>query len=79
MCSIPNGFQDRAISLYSSEIVDKKEMLRTVSNIGTYCSSDKVGGVYVVYKQFFFFPLFPLLLPLGAQVILETLCFTSVS
>jgi hypothetical protein len=23
MCSIPNGFRDRAISLYSSKIVDK--------------------------------------------------------
>jgi hypothetical protein len=24
MCPIPNGFRDRAISLYSSKIVDKK-------------------------------------------------------
>jgi hypothetical protein len=24
MCPIPNGFQDRVISLYSSKIVDKK-------------------------------------------------------
>jgi hypothetical protein len=32
MCPIPNGFRDRAISLYSSKIVDKKEILRTVSN-----------------------------------------------
>jgi hypothetical protein len=38
----------RAISLYSSRIVDKKEMLRTVSNTGIYCSSDKVGTVYPV-------------------------------
>jgi hypothetical protein len=29
MCPIPNGFRDRAISLYSSKIVDKKEI--------TYC------------------------------------------
>jgi hypothetical protein len=28
MCPIPNGFRDRAISLYSSKIVDKKEILR---------------------------------------------------
>jgi hypothetical protein len=45
MCPIPNGFRDRAISLYTSQIVDKKEMLRTVSNTGIYCSSDKVGTV----------------------------------
>jgi predicted transport protein len=28
--------------------VDKKEILRTVSNTGIYCSSDKVGTVYLV-------------------------------
>jgi hypothetical protein len=48
MCPIPNGFWDRAISLYSSKIVDKKEILRTVSNTGIYCSSDKLGTVYLV-------------------------------
>jgi hypothetical protein len=48
MCPIPNGFRDRALSLYSSKIVDKKEVLRTVSNAGIYCSSDKVGRVYLV-------------------------------
>jgi hypothetical protein len=48
MCPITNGFRDRAISLYSSEIIDKKDILRTVSNIGIYCSSDKVGTVYLV-------------------------------
>jgi hypothetical protein len=48
MCPIPNGFRDRAISLYSSKIVDKKEILRTVSNAGIYCSSDKVGTIYLV-------------------------------
>jgi hypothetical protein len=42
---IPNGFRDRAISLYSSKIVGKKEILRTVSNTGFYCSRDKVGTV----------------------------------
>jgi hypothetical protein len=47
MCHIPNGFRDRAISLYSSKIVDKKEILSTVSNIGVYCSSDKVDTVYI--------------------------------
>jgi hypothetical protein len=36
-CPIPNCFRDRAISLYSSKIVGKKEILRI------YCSSDKVG------------------------------------
>jgi hypothetical protein len=34
MCPIPNGFRDRAISLHSSKAVDKKEVLRTVSNTG---------------------------------------------
>jgi hypothetical protein len=43
MCPIPNGFRDRAISLYSSKTVDKKEILHTVSNTGIYCSSEKVG------------------------------------
>jgi hypothetical protein len=41
MCPVPNGFRDRAISLYSSKIVDKKEILRTVANTGIYCSIDK--------------------------------------
>ena len=49
---IPNGFQDRAISLYSCEIVDKKTILCTVSNTGIYCSSDKVGTVYLVQYIF---------------------------
>jgi hypothetical protein len=48
MCSIPNGFRDGAVSLYSSKIVDKNEILRTVSNTGIYCSSYKVGTVYLV-------------------------------
>jgi hypothetical protein len=52
MGSIPNGFRDRAISLYSSKTVDKKEILRTVSNTGIYCSSDKVGSVYLVQYIF---------------------------
>jgi hypothetical protein len=48
MYPIPNGFRNRAISLYSSKIVNKKEILHTVSNTGIYCSSDKVGTVYLV-------------------------------
>jgi hypothetical protein len=48
MCPIPNGFRDIAISLCSSKVVDKKEILRTVSDTGIYCSSDKVGTVYLV-------------------------------
>jgi hypothetical protein len=52
MCPIPNCFRDRAISLYSSKFVDKQEILRTVSNTGIYCSSDKVGTVYLVYYIF---------------------------
>jgi hypothetical protein len=34
-CPIPNG-------------VDQKERLHTVSNTGIYCSSDRVGTVYLV-------------------------------
>jgi hypothetical protein len=30
------------------KIVDEKEILRTVSDTGIYCSSDKVGTVYLV-------------------------------
>jgi hypothetical protein len=48
ICTIPKGFQDITISLYNSKIVDKKEILRTVSNTGIYCSSDKVVTVYPV-------------------------------
>jgi hypothetical protein len=48
MCPIPNGFQDRAISLYSSKTLAKKEILRTVSNTGICSSSGKVGTVYPV-------------------------------
>jgi hypothetical protein len=33
---------------YGSKTVDKKEILRTVSNTGIYCSSDKVDTVYLV-------------------------------
>jgi hypothetical protein len=41
---IQNGFRDTTISLYSSKFVERKEILRTVSN----CSSDKFGTVYLV-------------------------------
>ena len=44
MCPIPNGFRDRAISMYHRKIVDKEILrVRTVSNTGIYCSSDRVG------------------------------------
>jgi hypothetical protein len=46
MYPISNGFRDRVMSAYSSEIVDKKEILRTVSNTGIFF--DKVGTVYLV-------------------------------
>jgi hypothetical protein len=42
MCPIPNGVRDITISLYSSRIVDKKEILGTVSNTRIYCSSEKL-------------------------------------
>jgi hypothetical protein len=45
MGPIPNGFRDTTLSLYSFKIVDTKEILRTVSNSGIYCSTDKVGTV----------------------------------
>jgi hypothetical protein len=48
MCPILHGFWDRAISLYSSKTVDKKQILHTVSNTDIYCSSDKVDAVYLV-------------------------------
>jgi hypothetical protein len=48
MCSISNGFRDRGISLYNFKIVDKKEILRIVSNPGIYYSSDNVGTVYLL-------------------------------
>jgi hypothetical protein len=47
MCSIANGFRERAVSLHSCKTVDK-EIRRIVSNIGIYCSSDKVGADYPV-------------------------------
>jgi hypothetical protein len=52
MCPIPNGFRDRAIPLYSYKIFYKKEILRSVSNAGIYCSSDKVGTPYLVQYNF---------------------------
>jgi len=41
--------------MYNRKIVDKKEILRvrvrTVSNTGIYCSSDRVGTVYNKYSK----------------------------
>jgi hypothetical protein len=48
MCPIPNGFRGIVTSLYSSKIVSKKDILRTVSDACVYCSSDKVDIVYLV-------------------------------
>jgi hypothetical protein len=50
MCPILNSFQGRNISLYSSKIVDKKEMLHAVSNTSIYFSRDKVGTVACLYS-----------------------------
>jgi hypothetical protein len=44
--SICNGFRDRVLPLYSPKTVGKKELLRTVSDAGDYCPSDKVATVY---------------------------------
>jgi hypothetical protein len=48
-CPTLNSFRDRAISLYSSKIVGKKEIqvLHTFSSTGI-CSNDKIGTVYLV-------------------------------
>jgi hypothetical protein len=46
MCFIPNGFRDN--SLHSSETVNKKEILRTVSNGGIHFLSGKVVTVYLL-------------------------------
>jgi hypothetical protein len=51
ICPISNGFRERAVSLYSSKSIDKKEILRTVSNTGIYCTSDKVGTVFLMALQ----------------------------
>jgi hypothetical protein len=51
MCAIPNILRNRAISPYSSKIVDKKEILRPVSNTDIYCLSNKVGTVYLVFLK----------------------------
>ena len=39
--------------MYNRKIVDKKEILRvrTVSNTGIYCSSDRVGTVYNKFSK----------------------------
>jgi hypothetical protein len=42
MCPIPNG------TVQFQNCFGKKEILRTVSNTGIYCSSDKLGKVYLV-------------------------------
>jgi hypothetical protein len=41
MYPIPNSLRARVISLYTFKILDKKDILHTVSNAGVYCSSDK--------------------------------------
>jgi len=50
MCPIPN--EKELFECTTAKIVDKKELLRvrTVSNTGIYCSSDRVGTVYNVRK-----------------------------
>jgi hypothetical protein len=50
-CVIFRTVAEIIISLYSPKIV-KKEILRTNSNTGIYCSSNKVGTAYVVQYIF---------------------------
>jgi len=52
MCPILNVSRDVVVLLYDCKIVDK-EILRIVSNIGVYCSNDKVGAVYLVQYNTF--------------------------
>lgn len=52
MWPILNSFRERAFSQYICTIVDKKEILHTVSNTGICCTSDKVGIVYLVQYIF---------------------------
>jgi hypothetical protein len=52
VCRILNGLRNNVISLYSFKTVDKKGILRTVSNTGIYSSSDKVDTVYLVQCSF---------------------------
>jgi hypothetical protein len=40
--------ENSCFALYSSKIVDKKEILRTVSNTCIYYSSEKFDTVYLV-------------------------------
>jgi hypothetical protein len=47
-CVLFRTVSETDISLYVSKSVDKKEILRTASNTGIYCSSGKVGAVYLV-------------------------------
>jgi hypothetical protein len=48
MCPILNSFQYRAVSLYSCKVVDKEEILRTVSDTDIDSSRDEAGTVYLV-------------------------------
>jgi len=51
MCPIPNEIE--LFECTTAQIDDKKKILRvrTVSNTGIYCSSDRVGTVYNVRKM----------------------------
>jgi len=53
MCPISDDFRDRAIWMYNHKTVDKKETVRvrTISNTGSYCSSDRVGTVYNKFSK----------------------------
>jgi hypothetical protein len=48
ICPLPDVFQDTAVSVYSSKIVDNKETLCPAPSTGRYCSRDKIATVYVV-------------------------------
>jgi hypothetical protein len=52
MCPVASAFRDRAISLYGSKTVDKKEIFSNASNVGICCSSDKGGTIYIITKNF---------------------------
>jgi hypothetical protein len=51
-CVLFRTVSEIAISLYSSKIVDKKDILRTLSNTGIYFSRGEVITIYLVQYIF---------------------------
>jgi hypothetical protein len=58
MYPIPNGFRDTAISLYSSKTVDKKEILRTVSNFFSIGATAPIWALAYLHETLCFTSVF---------------------